>query len=855
MNKESKYNNDSKYMIFPFCHHIINCCKCSKNCRCLHKSCHQISFINCQASKLREFQKNISYLDTKYNLNPCLNIQNQNNINQFNWADLAKTYTRPNSYIDNNRHNKNDNNFINNCQKQINNNNNININNNLCLPRNNSFNNSYINPINNNKFDINKYNTYKTYNLLDKTHCIINESKYNINPYNEKVTTNINQYNIKRVNSKENAFNFNKWRRNKRKDIHRYLGEINRKNYLEEMKKNNEREIKLINMKLKCLSEIVNKRNLDYQNIINTLKKEKKINLSNDNIIEKKERFSFDIDKDETINRALNNYKNNNVYKEIFDIRNNYENNIKYKYKNNNANINNSYIYDEKNNFEKKMKRNNSYNAYRHKYKYKKEKDNAKNVIIKKNIKNNSYYEENDEKVKYFYKNKRNNTFGNINDKKECKNNIKKEEDNIRYFNNNKYRNNKENKKLVNKEKKEEENKYKYQFSDVDIDTNGTIKKHIRYRGDSTIKKSKNNFNDIIIDDYSKPFSKYIYTNRNTINKYNNIFYKEIFHKNKSKDDNDIDKNNIPFEPQKIFLSNIEKEEIRNNKRNFSSDFRRIIYIKDNENISDNNPINIKHINNNDYNFLNKDYSNLYDKNDKNINNKEFIKNNIINDKDKANNYNIRRVEKKNFNEESLPNNIVKTNKDINYSSNSQNNIDYIKNDTNNKKKVENNIYQKDIIIQSYKGKNKIDENLNEVNEKDYKEYFNKNKKKLNKNYNFYYGNDFIMNNDSRYNKDNDIKEKIFKNNKYLDNNYNSEKYNKDKYYNKEKLQRNINDNNNNDFLDRCVEKELNEFYVRVKDSYLIKNQDIENNHNNINKKKKNINLKIESNDYINQKK
>ena len=807
-------------MIFPCCHHFISCCKCSKNCRCLHNSCPQISFLNYQANKLREFQKNLSYLDTKSNLNSGLNTQNQSNMNQYNCFDLTETYTRPNSYIDCNRYNQNDN-FINNCLNQINNNN-KNLKNNLCLPRNNSFNYSYINPINNNKFDINKYNIYKTYNLLDKTHCIFNESNNDINQCNEKVSENINQYNFKRITSKENAFNCNKWRRNKRKDMHRYIRDFNRKNYLEEMKKSNEKEIKLINMKLKFLSEIVNKRNLEYKNIINNLKEEKKVNLSNDNI----NQSSIDNNnfyKDETINRTINNYKKNNVYKEIFDIRNNYENN-KYKCKKNNENLNNSYVYHENNKFEKNMKRNSSYNSYE--YKYKKEKDYVKNISKRNNIKKNGKNNlENKEKVKYYYKGKRNSTFENINKKKEYKININKyEENNIRDFNNKKYRNKTDEKniKLVNKEKKEEEYNYKYQFNDVDIDTNGIIKKHIRYRGDSSIKKNKNNCDDIIIDDYSKPFSKYVYTNRNATNKYKNIFYKEIFHKNKSKDDNDIEKINRPFESNKIFSSNREKEKNNiNNKRNYSSDYRRPIY-DDNENNMKNYPININNIKNNESNILNKD-------------------NNIINVKDKTNIFNIRRVDKNKLNEEFLSNNKKQINNEINYCPKDQNNNDYYKNIINNKKMVDNNIYQKDNINPSFK--NKMDENLNDINEKNYNENINKNKKEINENYNFYYGNNFNINNDSRYNSNNDIKEKIFKNNKYLNNNnYYSEKKNKNKYYNNEKLKRNNNDNN--DYLDRYVDKESNNYYNKRKNgSYLTKDKRVENNYNNITQKKKNINL------------
>ena len=257
--------------------------------------------------------------------------------------------------------------------------------------------------------------------------------------------------------------------------------------------------------------------------------------------------------------------------------------------------------------------------------------------------------------------NKRHNTFKNINNRKEFK-------------------------KLVNKGKNEEEYNYKYQFSDIDIDNNGIIKKHIRYRGDSSTRKGENNCDDIIIDDYSKPFSKYVYSNRNTNHKWNNVFYKEISHKSKSMDDNDINKSNKPFESKKIFVSNIEKEtNNRNNKRNFKKDYRRIIYSKDNENNmnNSNNLININNIKNKNYNAFNKDYSNQFENN--NINNIEIRKNIIVNE-DRTNNYNIRRVDKSKLNEEFLS---------------------------------KNNIHQRDKKIQTYKGNNQIDGNLNENNEKD----------------------------------------------------------------------------------------------------------------------------------------
>ena len=132
-------------------------------------------------------------------------------------------------------------------------------------------------------------------------------------------------------------------------------------------------------------------------------------------------------------------------------------------------------------------------------------------------------------------------------------------------------------------------------------------------------------------------------------------------------------------------MSNIEKEtNNRNNKRNFSEDYREIIYSKDNENNKNNNPININNIKNKDYNDFNKDYSNQFENN--NINNNEFRKNIIVNDKDRTNNYNIRRVDKSKLNEEFLS---------------------------------ENKIHQRDKKIQTYKGHNQIDGNLNETNEKD----------------------------------------------------------------------------------------------------------------------------------------
>ena len=358
-----------KCISIPICHPVICCCNCPTNCICIPNCCEKTpSSLNYKTDicdDLLESKRTyeFSYRDpsTPYVSMPTKRIFSSQLRNST--PDIRKIYSKTNSYFNINNNNSNDNFFNNNLNplnssdkyndNYFNNDNNYDINNNteeinkksfsfkpnLSISRNNSINYTYRKKFDSNRELIkNKSNLNKNHKLLDKIKCISHRLDKTISIYNNKNKGNYNKNRIgsnknihdynRRFNSNENIHNFNKSRKNKN-NINSYLNEMNQirlkydKNYiLEKMKKNNEREKRMIEIKLKNLSDVINNGNNAYKKITNNIIEMEKKNPKNNMPKQNK----YYIDNRININDINKNTVNDNDNQEYEEYEENEEN-------------------------------------------------------------------------------------------------------------------------------------------------------------------------------------------------------------------------------------------------------------------------------------------------------------------------------------------------------------------------------------------------------------------------------------------------------------------------------------------------------------------------------------------------
>ena len=655
-----------KCFLHPHCHHIIVCCNCCKQFICKNYNSHQSSLVNNSQNISEKYQTNASCeLNSKFKYNPNSNFSQSQAVTQFCTPDISQIYPRTNScynindnIIDGN-FTKNENYPLNCCNHIYETNYNYNYSDNLnrCLARNNSVD-CY------NNFKCNNMKNFSYGDYLDKTKYLLNKIKLISNGIgNEKYLGHLK----------------------KRRKI-RYLDE--NENFLQRMRKKNENEKKLINMRIKQLSDInngndiyrrnnnsliemkrssydvhQNQKNQFYlDNNMNKIKKEemkKKYNIdfNDDNNSEIEYSYSvfaqnFNRKKINQENKGIYNLKKNMIIGNKNNIRNNginknrrsidiknkkediyYEhiiNNGNKKYQNNNINIkNDKNINAKKNNTRKSYQSVAIYN-YKKKYNINKNNNDENNInqvnIMEKNSNMN-------------YRKKRNNKF------------IKVENNNV----------NKVSKITKNKEKSNIRNKYKYEFSNAN-------------EYDDKYENDKKGYYYI---KYNKHLSHYKYTNRNLNDKYNNNFYMEIFCTNKSKD-----KLNNSFDIKKKHISSIDNEENNHNRsrRNFSDDNRYITpdkcsdYEKNLNNLHEKNNIQNKGNNGNinaNYQYINND----------NIE-ENYIKENNSSKNNKCKNYDYNTNNNYNVNYTRCTKNLITTN-NSKYNNLKLNNYDILDNNKN----------------------------------------------------------------------------------------------------------------------------------------------------------------------------
>ena len=352
----------------------------SSNCMCLTNCCHQLSLSNLPTENCVKSKKRLTYEITSKG--PVSPIQNNGKSHKIarplrnSTPSMYKFYSKSNSYLKMKRNNSNQNLIFRNqnklndvtdsCIENNNNNDNNNKNYENCNPsfnlkRNNSNDFSYVR--NNDKSDTNHIINIKKTNFLDKITSFSNRlDKDNANKdknmepsMNDKSN---NTYHIGFYNKKDNVFNENcnnaneNASRNRIKNIGLNFDKINlikmnysKKNrFLEKMKKNNEKERKLVDLKAKNLSKIMSGSNI-YNKIGNNLAKPKK---------EKPDYDYMFSDKNKCVNENIDPNKNENVSKSNIPDEKNYINfkdkicfnkNYKKKFYNDNSNL----VHDEDN--------------------------------------------------------------------------------------------------------------------------------------------------------------------------------------------------------------------------------------------------------------------------------------------------------------------------------------------------------------------------------------------------------------------------------------------------------------------------------------------------------------------------
>ena len=316
----------------------------SLNCICLTNCCHQPSLSNLPTENCDKCKKRLTYeITSKDPVSPIQNKEKSHKIARplrNSTPSMYKFYSKSNPYLKMKRNNSNENYIFRNQNKLndatdscIENNNNDNRNKNyesynpsFNLKRNNSNEFSYVRK--NDKNATNHIINIKKTNFMDKIKSFSNrldKDKDNANKDNKDKnmesmndennnTYNIGSYNKKNIDFNENYNNVNEnASRNRAKNVGLNFDKINmiklnysKKNrFLEKMKKNNEKERKLVDLKNKNLSNINSGNNI-YNRMGNNLTKLKKEKPDYDYI------FS---DKNKCINENIDPNKNENINK------------------------------------------------------------------------------------------------------------------------------------------------------------------------------------------------------------------------------------------------------------------------------------------------------------------------------------------------------------------------------------------------------------------------------------------------------------------------------------------------------------------------------------------------------------
>ena len=749
-------------MCVPVCSPIDNC---SSDCLSLTNCCHQNSLSNLTTDNFgkatnkityeisvnnsNKYPRQLSYLHKlKSKSNPYLNLRrnysnenficrHQSNINdaRYNYLDNNNKYSSNHSNYDIKRNNSNDFSFLRKSNDRD-----------IISSRINGKRNDLLDKIKSMSNRIDKaINKYQDNNIESPIYNECNND-YNFGLFSNGGVESDEKYNTYKSKPKHSGINYNK--------IDLLKQNYNKKNkFLEKMKKNSEREKKLIDLKINNLSGVINGNNI-YNRIGNNLTKLKKEKPDYDSIFNDKNQYLND---NNIINSNANIYKQN-IYKD--------KNNINYKdktlfnnnYKNKLHNENSNLVNDEENSLFYKYNRNNddSFN----------ENNQKKDTSIRLHYERNKL-KENDGC---------NNNFENDNNNNYYNGNLKENNYNLDYANNlnnyenNNYNNNKRN--IINI------NEYEPNNDDSALNNgrnNNDFQKN--YYSNRNVNKNVNNKNNYVeegndencINERKYP-NEYIIRNRK-YESYNNI--NDI---NRKKDYNND--NNIYIKNQYIQKNNRsnkdmndgnENEEIYNRNDNQNDDMYR-----KNNNFKRNNYSSVDNI------FAyNKKYTDKFN-NDYNI---ECPESNLNNEFDDENN-NINKV-----NNNADYNNDLNFNydEDINNKRNDDNkNCDYNDFQTNR----ENKMPQKTYVIDYSQNKNQ--EQYNDSNENKYIDNNYRQNNDINdlvkytdKDYNQNNNNDVNINNNDNDNEEYIEEESIdIYNRSFSDYIYKTDKKNRDRYDN-----------------------------------------------------------------------
>ena len=825
----------------------------SSNCICLTNCCHQSSLSDLPSENCDKSKKRLTYeITSKQPISPIQSNGKSHKIGRplrNSTPSMYKFYSKSNPYLKMKRNNsnenfifrnqKNSNDVTDSCVEKNNDNNKNknygNYNPNFHLKRNNSNDFSYVRK--NDKNVANNLINIKKTNFMDKIKCFSNRldkenanKDKNIEPsMNDESSNayNIGSYKKKSIEYSENCNNMKEnASKNRAKNIGLNLDKINmiklnynKKNrFLEKMKKNNEKEKKLFDIKNNNLSNIISGNNI-YSRIANNITKLKKEKPDYDYIFSDKNKCAnenVDPNKNENINKSnmpdvkkYSHFKekicfNKNPKKICFNDNSNLindedNNSLYYNYNFNNRKNNDSF--DENNQKKNTSVRiiygENKMNENSHTIDNKNDNDYFNNLnknwndkfYINNNNKNpadsnklclsNNYNENN------YYKNRKNNInrnrYGNFynNDVQSKSQNTNNPQINPKKY----YNNRNDNRSLNNK----------YLSKCIHEDDSENIINNRKYNNSRKIKKfdSCDNINDI----HRKRDFNFDIFNKN--NKINNIKYEKnnnIDDKNENKDNNYQGKDdncnyNMDKKDNSVYIKNQYIEKSNRNSKDMNSEY-------DNQNDPNIKKQNIKN---------NNSVDNIFNHNNKYI---DRFNNNYNSECPK----NIKKNHYLNYKYEVLQKDNMK-NKNVNSSCDYS---DDIMNHLNFNYDEYMGIYNNDIADNDNLQSNN-DNNLNNDNlYMDYNQKINNKNKHHNNDLN-YDPNKYNYNNNNNKNYDtnndpqcNDINNLI----RYTDKSYKTKKYINNKNKEKEK-------ENNDDNKDKYIEEESVDIYNRSFSDYI----------------------------------
>ena len=735
-------------MCVPMCSPINNY---SSNCLSLTIGCHQKSLSNLTTDNYGKQTNKITYeISANDSSTPISNI---NSCNKYprplknSSSYLHKLKSKSNPYLDLRRNNSNENfvcrnqndisdasyNYLDNNYKYSNNHSNYNI------KKNNTNEFSFLRKNNDRDIISNRINGKRS-DLLDKIKsmsyrinkaigiyqdkntespiCNDSNNNYNYASYNNGGVDPDEKYNNNKSKPKNSGINYNK--------IDMLRLNYNKKNkFLEKMKKNSEREKKLIDLKINNLSGVINGNNI-YNRIGNNLTKLKKEKPDYDSIFNDKNQYLNDND-----NNIINNNVNinkQNIYKDKSNINYNDKNMFNNNYKNNLLNENRNLINDPENSLYYNYNRNNNNDSLN-------DNNQKKDTSIRMHYARNNL-NENDGANNNFENDNNNNYYNRNNGNLDYANNLNNYGDNNIYntdkkniINRNEYLPNNDDEALNNgKNNNDFQKNYQSYYDNRNINKNINNKYNYIEEGDDSNcindRKYPNEYND---NKNSK-----IYRKKNSLKRNNHSSVDNIFDYNKKYIDKFNNDYNIEYPENNKNINYLNKgyDDENNNNNRANNKYRNNSFDRNND-LNFNYDDYINNNNNCDYNDLDKNMDNQKSKktyvidycqnknqeqyNDPNedkyndINNNNYGQNNDIDDL-------IKYTDKKNYNQ----NNYINNNDDNNNNNNNDNEnyieeeesvdiynrsfSDYLYNtDKKNRDRYDNNYYEEIIHTKRYK--------------------------------------------------------------------------------------------------------------------------------------------------------